>query len=142
MRCVACGLIAIDFAASALAHDAQGVKAPVLVEVADIERRDLRAAKSGLQANGEKSAVAQAGDGVRRRRVEKLAGLGLREGERRAFLAVDGGRCTSTTGLRVAAPCRTRCLNKLERAARRRRTVEGAACSCSRMMRSHAITAR
>ena len=52
------------------------------------------------------------------------------------------GRPTSTTGLRFAAPCFTRCLNKLDSAARRRRTVEDFAPCCSLCMRSQAMTAR
>jgi hypothetical protein len=51
------------------------------------------------------------------------------------------GRTISPTGLRAASPWRTRCLNRLDSAASRRRIVDGAACSLSRMNRFHAITA-
>ena len=52
------------------------------------------------------------------------------------------GRSISRTGFFAAWPWRTRCLNRLDSADSRRRTVDGAACSVSRMMRSQAITAR
>ena len=48
----------------------------------------------------------------------------------------------SLTGLRSAYPWRTRCENRLESAAMRRRTDHGAVCSVSRIVRSHRITAR
>jgi hypothetical protein len=52
------------FPLAALAGDAQRIKAAVLMQVADIERRDLRAAESDLQADRENGAVAQAGERV------------------------------------------------------------------------------
>ena len=64
-------------APAALADHAQRIEAPVLVQVADIQRGDLRAAESDLQADRENGAVAQAGERVGRRRVEQLARLRL-----------------------------------------------------------------
>jgi hypothetical protein len=52
------------------------------------------------------------------------------------------GRSTSATWFFGRWQCRTRCFIKLESAADLRRTVEGAAFSISRMMRSQAMTAR
>ena len=49
-------------AAAALARDAQRVIAAVLVQVPDLERGDLRAPQSDLQADGENGAIAQAPD--------------------------------------------------------------------------------
>jgi hypothetical protein len=52
------------------------------------------------------------------------------------------GRSISVTGFFIAWPWRTRCLNRLDSADRRRRMVEGAAPSISRIWRSQAMTAR
>ena len=76
-------------APSALAHDAQRVIAAVLVQIADLERGDLGAAQPDLQADRQDRAVAQPGDRVLGRQVEHLARLRLREGEGRAFVAID-----------------------------------------------------
>ena len=65
------------FAPAALADHAQRIEAPVLVKVADIQRGDLRAAESDLQADGQNGAVAQTGERVGRRRVEHFARLRL-----------------------------------------------------------------
>jgi hypothetical protein len=42
-----------------------------------------------LQADGEDRPIAQTGDGIFCRRVEHLARLGFREGERRTFVVID-----------------------------------------------------
>ena len=127
---------------AALAGDAQRIEAPVLVKIADIQGGDLGATESDLQADRENGAVAQAGERVVRRRVENFPGLRFRERRRAALVAVDGRPLNVDDGFRVAAPCLTRCLNRLDRAARRRRTVEAAAPSCSRCIRSQAMMAR
>ena len=74
---------------SALAQYAQRIEAPVLVQIADLERGDLRAPESDLQADGEDRAIAQSGDRVLRRCVEQFARLRFRKGEGRAFVAID-----------------------------------------------------
>jgi len=59
------------------------------VQIADRERRDLGAAQPDLQSDRQDRPVAQSGDRVLRRRVEHLTCLRFREGERRAFVAID-----------------------------------------------------
>lgn len=89
-----CGGLGVDrqrIASASLAGDAKGIKAPVLVQVAHGQRRDLGAAQTHLQTHGQDGAVARA---LYRRlvgQVEHLAGFGLGEGKRRAFFAIDRG---------------------------------------------------
>ena len=91
-------------APAALAVHAQRIEAPVLVEVADIQRGDLRAAESDLQADGENGAVAQAGERVLGRRVEQLARLAFRERRRAAFVAIDRRPVYVHHGIAVRRP--------------------------------------
>ena len=132
-------------APAALADDAQRIEAAVLVQIPDLERGDLGAAQPDLQADGQDGAVAQAGS-------ERVLPAGGRSSSLRACALekaavvpssrLMAGRSISRTGFLAAWPCRTRCLNRLDSADRRRRMVDGAACSVSRMCRSQAITAR
>jgi hypothetical protein len=72
------------------------------MEIADLERGDLGAPQSDLQADRQDRAIAQSGDRIFRRRVEHLARLRFREREGRAFVALIASRSTSPTGLRAA----------------------------------------
>jgi hypothetical protein len=63
--------------------------AAVLVQIADLERRDLGAPQAHLQPDRQDRPVAQSGDGIFGRQVEQFARLRLREGEGRAFVAID-----------------------------------------------------
>jgi hypothetical protein len=88
----ASGRLRIDgkrIAPAALADDAQRSVAMVLVQVADREGGDFRAAQTDLQANRQNCAVAQAFECLGVRQVEQLARILLREGKRGAFVAVD-----------------------------------------------------
>ena len=120
-------------APAALAHDAQRVIAAVLVQIADLERGDLGAAQPDLQADRQDRAVAQAGDRVLGRQVEQFARLRFGEGERRAFVAIDRRPLDLADRVLSPWPCRTRCLYREDSAASRRRIVDDAACSVSRM---------
>ena len=59
------------------------------MQIADLERGDLGAPQPDLQADRQDRAIAQAGDRILGRRVEQLARLRFREGEGRAFVAID-----------------------------------------------------
>ena len=59
------------------------------MQVADLERGDLGAAQAHLQPDRQDRAVAQAGDRILDRQVEQFARLRFREGEGRAFVAID-----------------------------------------------------
>jgi hypothetical protein len=75
-----------------------------------------------------------------RRRTRTGCGDGVGAGDGAG--GVDGaGAGGGGVGASVRSPWRTKCLNRLDSAASRRRIVDGAACSLSRMNRSHAITA-
>ena len=76
-------------ASPALAYDAQRVIAAVLVQIAGLERRNLGAPQPDLQSDRQDGAVAQPSNRVLRRHVEQFARLHLREGEGRAFVAID-----------------------------------------------------
>ena len=123
MRCAACGLIARLRAVRPCGH-AQRIEAPVLMKIANIQRRDFRAAKSHLQSNRQNGAVAQDRQACRRRRVEKIPGLRFRERGGAALDAIDRRPLNIDDGIAATTPCRTRCLNRLDSAARRRRMVE------------------
>jgi hypothetical protein len=72
-----------------LAGDAQRIEAAVLVQVADLERRDLGAPQSDLQTDRQDRAISQTGDGIFGGQVEQFARLRFREGQGRAFIAID-----------------------------------------------------
>ena len=59
------------------------------MQIADLERGDLGAPQTDLQADREDRPIAQTGDGIFCRRVEHFARLRFREGEGRAFVAID-----------------------------------------------------
>ena len=59
------------------------------MQIADLQRRDLRTPQADLQADREDRSIAQAGGGIFRRRVEQFARLRFREGEGRAFVAIE-----------------------------------------------------
>src|ERR1700683_4140980 len=69
-----CGLRAEGerVATAARAHHPPRVIAAVLVQIADLEGRDLGTPQSYLQADREQRAIAQAGDGILGRGVQHL----------------------------------------------------------------------
>ena len=89
------------------------------MKIADIRgRRSPRAAD--LQTYRENGAVAQTGNCVGWRCVENFPRLNFRNAAVLPSMRLIVGRSTSN----ATTPWRTRCLNKLDSAARRRRTVE------------------
>jgi hypothetical protein len=94
------------------------------VQIADRECGDLGATQAHLQADREDCAIAQPGDSILTRHVEQFSRLRFREGERRAFIAID---------------CRP--LDLTDRVARGVIVPDQVLVSVSRMKRSQAITA-
>jgi len=71
-----------------LAHDTERIIAAILVQIADAERAISARRNPTCRRHRQDRPITQPGDRVLRRRAEDLARLRLREGERRAFVAM------------------------------------------------------
>ena len=123
-------------APAALADDAQRIEAPVLVQVADIEGGDLRAAESDLQADRENGAVTQTGERVGRRRVEQFARLRFRERGGAAFLAIDRRPLNVHDGIAARRPVFHQ---MLEQAGKRRQAAAHGRSRCAFLLALHPL---
>ena len=126
---------------AALPDNSHRVEAAVLMEVFHCERRDFRAAKAHLQPDCEDRAVAHSVQRVIRRRIEQQSCLVLQENKGGTVLAVNCRTLDFRDRIFSTWSCRVRSLKRLQSAESLRLTLDGAAPSISRMMRSQAMTA-
>jgi hypothetical protein len=80
------------------------------VQIADLERDDLGAAQTDLQADRQDRTIAEACDRVLSGASSTLRACAFENASVEPSSRLIAGRSTSPTGLRVAWPWRTRCL--------------------------------
>ena len=91
---------------AAFAHDLQGIKSTVHMEVTDFQTGDLRATKPDLQTNGQHGAIPNTEECCRSRSIKNGTGLFLRKGQCHALTSIDRRPTGTSTSITRTASSR------------------------------------